>query len=105
VNTRPDGRASVATPPGGIPVVPPTPTWLTTADVAERAQRSISTVNAAAVSGELHGHQSTRNGRPIRKGKWLFHTDATDAWIHGLDARAQAVACGCPATTRRGRTR
>lgn len=94
--TRPDGRAAVATPPTGIPVVA-TPTWLTTAAVSERAERHVTTVRLAAVNGELHGHQAMRNGRPLRKGKWLFHVAAVDAWLRGLDARTQAVACGCAA--------
>lgn len=107
MSAHPTGPAAVATPPTGIPIVAPAPTWLTTAAAAERACRSVSTVNLAATSGELHGHQSMRNGRPIRKGKWLFNVAAVDAWLHGLDARAQATACGCVAvgaTRRRGRS-
>ena len=77
------------------------PTWLTSGEVADRARRSPSTVRLAAVTGQLHGHQSMRGGKPIRKGKWLFHVTAVDAWIRGLDERAQAIACGCAAATRR----
>lgn len=72
-------------------------TWLTSVAVADRAQRDPSTVRLAAVTGQLHGHQSMRDGRPIRKGKWLFHAAAVDAWLHGHDIRAQATACGCTA--------
>ncbi len=80
-------------------------TWLTTDAVAARAQRSTSTVRLAAVTKQLHGHQPMRNGQPMRKGKWIFHAGAVDAWLHGHDERAQAAACGCAAVTnRRGRT-
>lgn len=94
--TRP---GAVRTPPAGVPVVGPAPTWLTSDSVADRAQRSPSTVRLAATSGALHGHQSMRDGRPVRKGKWVFHVAAVDAWLHGLDVRAQADACGCTAVT------
>lgn len=70
-------------------------TWLTSDGVAQRAQRSASTVRLAAVTGQLHGHQSVRDGRPVRKGKWVFHVAAVDAWIQGLDVRTQTTACGC----------
>lgn len=90
--TRPE--SSVVTPPTGIPV---TPTWLTADAVAVRALRHVTTIRLAAVEGQLHGHQSMRNGKPIRGGKWSFHVAAVDAWLRGLDARAQAIACGCAA--------
>lgn len=74
-------------------------TWLTTAGVAERAQRSINTVRLAVVSGDLHGHQPVRAGRQLRKGAWLVHLAAVDAWVCGLDPRTQAQRCGCVAVT------
>ncbi len=89
------GPTAVATPPAGIPAVAPAPTWLNSAQVAERADTHVTTIRRAAYAGELHGHQSMRNGRPLRKGKWLFHAAAVDAWLRGLDVRAQAIACGC----------
>lgn len=79
------------------------PTWLTSDAVATRAARSTSTVRLAAVTKQLHGHQSTRDGKPIRKGKWVFHTAAVDAWLHGYDLRAQVTACGCEVVTTRQR--
>jgi hypothetical protein len=85
----------------------PTATWLTSDAVANRAQRSTSTVRLAAVTKQLHGHQPMRDGQPVRKGKWIFHAAAVDAWLHGHDARTQATACGCAAVTahrRRGAT-
>lgn len=75
------------------------PTWLTSDAVAARAQRSPSTVRLAAVTGQLHGHQTMRDGRPVRKGKWVFHTAAVDAWVRGHDVRAQITACGCVTAT------
>lgn len=104
MSTRPDGApAAVQTPPTGIPLVPPAPAWLTADAAAERAARHVTTIRLAAVTGDLHGHQPMRNGRRVRGGKWSFHPAAVDAWLRGLDERAQAVACGC-VTTRRGRS-
>ena len=98
------GPTAVATPPIGIPAVTPTPTWLNSTQVAERAGTHPCTIRRAAVTAELHGHQPMRNGRPLRKGKWLFHTDAADAWLRGQDVRAQAIACGCATLPARRRT-
>lgn len=72
-------------------------TWLTSDAVADRAQRSASTVRLAAVTKQLHGHQAMRDGQPIRKGKWIFSTAAVDAWLQGHDERTQTSACGCAA--------
>ena len=104
MSARPDGPTAVQTPPAGIPVIP-SPTWLTADATAERASRHVTTIRLAAVRGQLHGHQTTRNGRAVRGGKWTFHAAAVDAWMRGLDAHTQAVACGCAPATRRGQTR
>lgn len=85
--TRPDPKAGDST----------VQTWLPSGPVAARAGRSVSTIRLAAVTGQLHGHQPMRDGKPVRKGKWIFHAAAVDAWLHGLDTRAQAAACGCTA--------
>ena len=63
--------------------------WETTDQVATRIQRHPVTVRLAAESGQLHGHQ------PKRRGRWKFAPDAVDAFIQGLDDRAQIEACGC----------
>lgn len=101
--TRPDGIAAVATPPTGIPVATPAPTWLPTEGVAAYTHRTVYAVRRSAVSGELHGHQPLRDGKPLRKGKWTFHVAAVDAWLRGQDVRAQAIACGCVAVGARHR--
>lgn len=96
-----------ATMGAGVPLVtPPTGvTWLTAGGVAEHTDRHVTTIRLAAVRDELHGHQPMLNGRPVRGGKWAFHPAAVNAWVRGLDERAQAVACGCAPAARRGRAR
>lgn len=102
--TNPTGPTAVQTPPAGIPVVQPAPTWLTADAAAERASRHVTTIRLAAVTDQLHGHQPLRNGRPVRGGKWTFHVAAVDAWLRGQDVRSQAIACGCvTVAARRGR--
>jgi hypothetical protein len=64
-------------------------TWRTAAQVAAQIHRDPCTVRKAAVRGELHGHQRTR------KGTWSFSDAAVDAFVQGLDDRAQREACGC----------
>lgn len=64
-------------------------TWQNTAQVAAAIQRHPETILAAAVEGRLHGHQ------PRRKGRWSFSPAAVDAFVQGLDDRAQREACGC----------
>jgi hypothetical protein len=71
--------------------------WLTTAEVADRKRCSVTSVFRAAVQGKLHGHQAMRNGRPVAGSRRTFAVPAVDAWIRGLDERAQREACGCEA--------
>jgi anti-anti-sigma factor len=79
--------------------------WLTTAEVADRSRCGVTSVFRAAVHGELHGHQAMRNGRPVAGSRWTFAKPAVDAWIGGLDERAQREACGCGAFTPQRRRR
>lgn len=72
-----------------------TPTWQTTTEVAARIRRDPSGIRRAAEAGELHGHQRLRDGRPIPGSRWTFSTAAVDAYVQGLDIRAQRDACGC----------
>lgn len=69
--------------------------WQTSAQVADRVHRDVSTVRRAAEEESLHGHQPLRDGRPVRGGRWTFAEPAVDAWVQGLDLRAQREACGC----------
>jgi hypothetical protein len=69
--------------------------WENTRAVATRVGRATSTIRAAAESGLLHGHQGMRDGRPVRGSRWSFAPTAVDAWVQGLDTRAQTEACGC----------
>lgn len=78
--------------------------WMTTNEVADRIRRDPSTVRRAAESGELHGHQRMRNGRPVPGSRWTFAAAAVDAYVQGADERAQRAACCAHlriATTRR----
>lgn len=70
-------------------------TWQTSAQVAERIHRDPCTVRRAAEAGELHGHQRMRNGHPVPGSRWTFAAAAVDAFVQGLDDRAQREACGC----------
>lgn len=69
--------------------------WRSTGQVATRTGRSPSRIRLAAEREELHGHQRVRNGRPVPGSRWTFADDAVDAWVQGLDIRAQIDACGC----------
>lgn len=69
--------------------------WETTRAVAARLRRATSTIRGAAESGVLHGHQGMRDGRPVRGSRWSFAPAAVDAWVQGLDIRAQTEVCGC----------
>jgi excisionase family DNA binding protein len=60
--------------------------WLSTKQVAEKVGHHLVTVQRAAESGELHGHQPRRNC------SWRFSAEAVDAWIRGMDG---PTACGC----------
>lgn len=68
-------------------------TWLTTSDVATRLDREPFRVREAAESGRLHGHQPTRNGRPVSGGRWIFAAVAVDAFVEGADEPHQRRAC------------
>lgn len=70
-------------------------TWLNTAQTAARIHRDPSTVRRAAEHGELHGHQPQRAGRAVPGSRWTFAAAAVDAFVQGLDERAQREACGC----------
>ena len=72
-------------------------TWLSTAQAAERIGRPTKYVREAAETGELHGHQRTRGGKPLPKSRWTFAPDAVDAFVQGFDPHAQSRACGCAA--------
>jgi hypothetical protein len=69
--------------------MPPDSPWLTKAEDAHRARRSVNRTNLALDRADLHGHQRCRGGR------WTVHIDAVDAWTRGLDEQAQMAACGC----------
>lgn len=60
--------------------------WLSTKQVAKRLGRHLVTVQRAAESGDLHGHQ------PARNCSWRFSAEAVDAWVFGEDGQ---TACGC----------
>lgn len=70
-----------------------TTTWLTTADVAAHLERDPSTVRSAAECGALHGHQPTRNGRPVGGGRWIFAKAAVERFVQGVDEQGQRTAC------------
>ena len=71
-------------------------TWLTTKQAAARTHRDPSTITRDAQAEVLHGHQKTgRDGRPKPGSRWSFAEAAVDAWMQGLDLRAQKQACGC----------
>lgn len=70
--------------------------WETSTEVAKRIRRDPRTVRAAAEGGQLHGHQRLdRRRRPVPGSRWTFAAAAVDAYVQGLDERAQIEACGC----------
>lgn len=60
--------------------------WLTAPEAAVYAHRHPDTINRALRNGELAGNQ------PTRKGRWLIHRDALDAWIRGEVAAVKVPA-------------
>ncbi len=60
--------------------------WMTTKQVADKANRHVNRVREALENGSLHGHQ-----RKFR-GPWIVDPACVDPWLLGLDSRA---ACRC----------
>lgn len=64
------------------------PAWIGTGEAWKRADVSPAVVEAAAETGELHGHRVSWGSF----GFWVFHVDAVDAWV---ESRSSIVACRC----------
>lgn len=61
-------------------VAQPTRVRFTTQQAAEYASCHEDTIRRAAEAGELHGAQRTKPN-----GRWSFHIDCLEAWLHGAD--------------------
>ena len=76
---------------------PPRSPWLRgVLTIATYAQSSEAEVGEALRTGELRGHQKTRNGKTVPGSTWRAHIDDIDAWIRGEPPPPRRV----PAVTR-----